>query len=262
MKEAFSDYNKRYINGTIHFRKANLIWADVNTDLKNKNILVMKEQGLGDEMMFSLALEDLSKTVKSAQVEVSDSLYDLFCTVYNYSNIIFISSKNMNTLSLNNLEIQTCIGDIFSWYYLRNLKSPKSLKIQEMNENGKIGICCSSLPEGSNAQEKNIMYTPFLKNPEQFIIVQKLTDKHPKKPDNINIINTSSFLDTYNQIKDLKCVISIDTSVAHLCGMLGIRCYVIMSDYYDWRWKHLDLYSSCTVHQEKDLPELLLSINS
>jgi ADP-heptose:LPS heptosyltransferase len=44
------------------------------------------------------------------------------------------------------------------------------------------------------------------------------------------------FSDTAALTEALDLVISVDTSVAHLCGALGKRCWVMLPFHPDWRW--------------------------
>ena len=44
------------------------------------------------------------------------------------------------------------------------------------------------------------------------------------------------FYDTANIIKQLDMVISIDSAVAHLSGALGVKTWVLLIKYADWRW--------------------------
>ena len=45
------------------------------------------------------------------------------------------------------------------------------------------------------------------------------------------------FSDTAAILKQLDCVVSVDTSMAHLCGALGIPVKVIIPFHaLDWRW--------------------------
>ena len=64
----------------------------------------------------------------------------------------------------------------------------------------------------------------------------------------------NDFSDTAGAIANADIVICNDTSVAHLAGAMGIKTYVILPEYYDWRW-HDDLskcywYDSIKLYQK------------
>ena len=65
--------------------------------------------------------------------------------------------------------------------------------------------------------------------------------------DKYNLIDLGStfkdFSDTAGAMENLDIVICNDTSVAHLAGAMGKKCYVILPKIYDWRW-HTDI-SKC-----------------
>ena len=46
----------------------------------------------------------------------------------------------------------------------------------------------------------------------------------------------NDFADTYDIIKDMDMVISIDTAVAHLSASMGKHTLVLLHKSYDWRW--------------------------
>ena len=56
-------------------------------------------------------------------------------------------------------------------------------------------------------------------------------------------------------MENLDLVICNDTSVAHLAGAMGKKCYVILPTHYDWRW-HTDIskcdwYDSIKLYRQK-----------
>jgi hypothetical protein len=54
----------------------------------------------------------------------------------------------------------------------------------------------------------------------------------------------NSFSDTAALISSLDCVVSVDTSVAHLAGVLGIRTFILLPFIPDWRWGSESDYSA------------------
>jgi hypothetical protein len=46
----------------------------------------------------------------------------------------------------------------------------------------------------------------------------------------------SDFADTAALVKQMDCVITVDTAIAHLAGALGVRTYLLLPYCPDWRW--------------------------
>ncbi len=55
---------------------------------------------------------------------------------------------------------------------------------------------------------------------------------------NINVCKKliNDFNDTANIITKLDLVITIDTSMVHLCGALGVETFLILGTNSEWRW--------------------------
>ncbi len=65
--------------------------------------------------------------------------------------------------------------------------------------------------------------------------------------------------DTAAIVSQLDAVVSVDTSVAHLAGALGIDCHVLLSSACDWRWRlgqaRTAWYDSLTLHRQERLDD-------
>ena len=69
---------------------------------------------------------------------------------------------------------------------------------------------------------------------------EKIKDKF----DVIDLGSTfSNFSDTAGALENMDLIISNDTSLVHLAGAMGKRCWVLLPHVYNWRW-HTDL-SKC-----------------
>ena len=67
------------------------------------------------------------------------------------------------------------------------------------------------------------------------------------------------YADTAALIASLGAVITVDTSVAHLAGALGVPCHVLLSKACDWRWRlgrsGTPWYDSLTLHRQERLDD-------
>ncbi|HET9147868.1 MAG TPA: tetratricopeptide repeat protein, partial [Acetobacteraceae bacterium] len=64
------------------------------------------------------------------------------------------------------------------------------------------------------------------------------------------------YAETAAVIANLDAVVTVDTSVAHLAGAMGIPCHVLLSFATDWRWQlrrpDSPWYASITLHRQAD----------
>lgn len=75
----------------------------------------------------------------------------------------------------------------------------------------------------------------------EWVCVQKiLNDQEKQWVKNNQILNFGAefndFDDTAALLSQLDLLISVDTSVAHVAGALGVKTYVLLPIIYDWRW--------------------------
>jgi ADP-heptose:LPS heptosyltransferase len=124
------------------------------------------------------------------------------------------------------------------------------------DKNFKIGICwqvnenCSSLATRTMAAQRSIklkQLIPLCTIPGTTIYcLQKFsgTEQLDDLPNEVKIItfdgdfdqSNGRFMDTAAVIKNLDLVITVDTSIAHLAGGLGVDTWLMRSSPTDWRW--------------------------
>lgn len=229
------ELGKKYYNGryrhqsstSVYFPNFPIPQFSKKEEFKDKNILVMNEQGLGDEIMFSSQLIKLSKIVKSATIKVSESLIDLFKEIYsNLDNIKFSSFDNISYEDIILYDGYLAFGDMF--FELYEFGDNISLNLYDNNElNGGIGVCWNTNIKSPNAKLRSV---------DRRVITDKLDNWTSLQYGEYGF-NPNNFLDTYNKIMKLKKVITVDTSIAHLAGLIGIDTDLIINNHYDWRWK-------------------------
>jgi hypothetical protein len=59
---------------------------------------------------------------------------------------------------------------------------------------------------------------------------------------------------TANYLKQIDLLVTVDTSIAHLAGALGVRTLLLLSKAYDWRWQK-KWYKSVEVIKQKTLDD-------
>lgn len=206
-------------------------------DLKGKRLVIYAEQGLGDSLHFSQYLPIL----KNLEVR-----FKLLCHA---SLVRYFSSLDFDCCSFEESHELT---DTFD-YQCPLLSLPYRLDITALPPRPtpcpfpttitRVGFCSS----GSQNFSNNHLRSP---QPSHF---QSLIDKTPvdwidlqPRQENdclfANVFNPIAphhdFFDTAKVIKTLDCVVTVDTSLAHLCGVMNVPTYLVLHCPPDWRWHH------------------------
>lgn len=228
--------------------KYNVSWYN-GEDLKNKRILVQQEQGFGDNIQFIRYVSKLNKMGAIVYIALKEELHKLFSTIPN----IHIVKDNE---TVNNIDYFTSLLDlpkIFYKYQDEFLHKTKYLSFIEENifnpKNEKklnIGFVWKGNPIHKGDKKRSIELNNFelLFKEKEFDFYSLQFDnnedlkKYMKSYTNIydckNLIK--DFNDTANIISKLDIVITVDTSMVHLCGALGIKTFLILSKNSEWRW--------------------------
>ena len=218
-------------------------------DLKDKNILVQQEQGFGDNIQFIRYLPKLVEMGANIYLGLKDELHELFSTIPN----IKIIGNHQNIENINYFVSLLDLPRILYKYqneflnkksYLTFIK--KDIFTLKNKDKLNIGFIWRGNPahkgdekrsiELSNFEElfKNNFYDFYSLQYENNEELSKYQEKYS------NIFDCKPFIknfnDTANIISKLDLVISIDSSMVHLCGALGIKTWLILGKNSEWRW--------------------------
>lgn len=239
------------------------------SSLKNKSILIWKEQGVGDEIMFSSfipkILKDTEVKASSITIECDKRLLQLFRR--SYPEITFreqTSPPDNNSLN-NEFDYHVPAGSLAKFLLVdfnvtedqqAFLKPDEEEKANFKTKYNKmwpykklIGISWKSKnPKKGNKRSISLdQWLPIISNDDyQFINLQ-----YGNVDDEIkNLINSSGIsifqdtdIDNYMdidkfsaQIAAMDLIISIDNSTVHIAGALGVPTWVMLDYVPDWRW--------------------------
>ena len=231
-------------------------------DLTNKTIYVYYEAGLGDTLMYFRYLKLLSKRCKKVYFKPQIALLSLFAENRGKTQIIMRFNERMAKESdyqcpIMSLPYLLGLDNKTIFYKSDKFLKPVKKKVQWYKENFfnnnklKIGIKWqgNTFIGGERAITADSFAKIFEIPNSQIYSVQVMEGSEQIKAlqDKYNLIDLGStfkdFSDTAGAIENLDIVICNDTSVAHLAGAMGKKCYVILPKYYDWRW-HMDI-SKC-----------------
>ena len=238
-------------------------WLGENLD--NKKILIISEQGIGDNIQF---------------------FRYLYCIKENYkAEIIFYTNKNLLYLFKNTpFKIVHDLDDINKIDYHQHLLSLPGIFY---NKNKKIKECINyiKINKINNEKWKNKL-TKFQKpviainwqGDKDFLSDESRSIKLLKfenilKLDKYNYIslqknfgveqiklykfenlitdlsseidlNGNTFEDTISILNNVNALITSDTAIAHLAGTLGVKTYLLLNFDQDWRWYIVDKFKS------------------
>ena len=224
------------------------IWNGEN--LKNKKILLWGEQGLGDEIIHSRCIPDISKQSQSCAYETSPRLAKLFSRSFPEVKVFSINKKSDNIIKEEPFDFHSSIIDI-NCSRIKKLEEIKPLtylkadpektetfrkRYLSISDNRPlIGISWSSF-NTFNAHFKSTtlnMWDSIFENSQfGFVNLQygdtSLEREELKNKNITNLINDESVdhmgdLDQVAaQISAMDLVITISNTTAHMAGALGV----------------------------------------
>jgi tetratricopeptide (TPR) repeat protein len=241
-------FSDRYVKGRLP------LWN--GEDITGKRIYVSKEQGFGDAIHFIRWLPELAKKAAHVTWLCEPALLKLFRHSFDLSNVTFVD--NAETIPdcdywLYQMSLPRLVDAVEAPY----LTPPYTPHIQ-LPEGIKVGLAWKGNPRHTNDANRSMQLAQFDCLPQNvtYVSLQKLNpDIYEISRSVLNVVEPltklGDFDETANIIEQLDLVISVDSSVAHLAGALGIPCWVILPyDGSDWRW---GLYGSKTTHLYNDM---------
>jgi tetratricopeptide (TPR) repeat protein len=220
--------------------------------LKGKRVLVLREQGIGDELLFSRVLEKFSKDVVFASIQVMEPLGLLFLNSFKHlENLNFFTNMNLPVEVVNLYDCYVPFGTLFDLYNRDGILEQNTLvplpnpilKLDKDKMN--IGICLSGNSQTRDYQRKMVDYISFINylsteaqlegKDIQFYNLQI----NEELPNTINIKDmVKDINDTANIIMGLDKVYSTDTAILHLSLLLGKDVTFLHRDYVSWIWNY------------------------
>ena len=224
-------------------------WSGLFEELPNKRLLVYGEQGLGDVVQFSRFLPLLINKGIKVILQIPLPLHRLF--VRYWPNLILMDSVAPYEGGFD----RYC--SLISLPHLLGIKAPpaqpwmitaNTLKTYKRTHKPKVGLVWSGLSvrdlERYTPTRRSIgleALLPILSQDVNFVSLQLNT-----KPEDRALMAQVGIEDISEQLTDfyetalvldtLDLLISIDTSVIHLAGALGVPAWVRLPTVSDYRW--------------------------
>lgn len=239
--ETFSPY---HYNKTIQAFNKDGVQA-----FKDKEILVFCEQGFGDTIMYARCLEKLCQIASKVLFAPQSAMYEMFKNQ--------LKELNKQNKFFSNLKILKDFPSEFD--YAMPICSLPLLCDIKLDEISKLRTPIIALEKPNNKIKKigifwftpNAINTDLLRNVDFIFLYNALKDLCCEiisfQVDGVNNVNLpqeienrgvklKNWNDTLDNLKDIDCIVSIDSAIAHLALALDIPTIVLLAPRFDWRW--------------------------
>ena len=252
--EGWKRYDTGFLVGQRQACKLPLpIWR--GEPLQGKHILVAGEQGLGDQVMFTSHLNVLQELGAKVTLSCEPRLLELFKN--SFKDIHVIESKSLNNCIALQHDFMIVVGSIYP--VLSQLDVPMSPKkaylfcqnTKPINSNKlKVGFSWKGGANLKDNRKRSVDLKHWLellsyKDVELFCLQHKLSDREENilsRNAQINLLEGISSDNDIDQliytISQMDLVITVDNTVAHFAGALGIDTWCLIPFSPDWRWGH------------------------
>lgn len=222
-------------------------WTDESLD--QKRLLIYLEQGFGDAIQYIRFLPALKQLGATTILQNNKPLHSLFESANGIDKLV-------TSIEAEDYDFHISIADLPSVFINKEediptktpyLIAPESDSVDI--DKHSIGLVWAGNPNHANDFNRScplkvLDNSGLFKNEKfTFYSLQRdhmtSDDKTLLASNNITDLSghLSTFGDTASIIQKMELVISIDTSVAHLAGALGARCWMLLPFLPDWRWQ-------------------------
>ncbi len=219
----------------------------------NQRLLVHCEQGLGDVLQFVRYLPCVKALGGTLILEAQKSLIPLLINLSVVDQLVPFSAQCPPSVAYDQytplLSLPRILGTTIATIprnipYLEPDKDKAAHWRKRVSGNGfKIGLVWSCSDTTSNRECHLATFEPLLRMPEvTFYGLQKGPGacQHTLLPEGLTLTNLEKthydFSDTAAIVANLDLLISVDTSVAHLAGAMGVPVWILLPYACDWRW--------------------------
>ena len=254
--EALELYESRLVFGSLetvayqHYLVAKAAFKQDSNVFTNKVIAVNCEQGFGDALMYGRCLSALCKVAKKVLFLPHTPMYPLFKTHFvkkGFENLEVLNTIPQNYDFLIPLTSIPYFLQLDSLEKITSLPSPiapfkASNKKRKKKRIGFFWHTNFALKENNTRNFSLEFFLNFLLDLKNVELVSLQVGEFalPKNIENAGA-HFKDWLETYDIVKTLDCVVGIDSSPAHLSAICGVPTLVILQPRFDWRF---GLYSA------------------
>jgi hypothetical protein len=251
MPDGWSDYEQR--RASLDPRYCHRPCWTGSQALSGRKILLYAEQGYGDTLQFCRYVPQIAALGAAVILEVQPPLVALLADLEGVAQIVAAGKPlpdfdyrcalmslphalqtTLETIPRTTPYLQSDVGRAKEW---------RSVLGERLGP--RIGLAWSGSPIHDNDHNRSMALAPLLAAlPAQFQYVSLQKDVRANDREALesssNLENVArelhDFSDTAALCESLDLVISVDTSVVHLCGALGKPCWLMLPYHPDWRW--------------------------
>jgi tetratricopeptide (TPR) repeat protein len=218
---------------------------------EGQTLLVYCEQGYGDCIHFVRYLPLIKPRGGEIVLGCSPELYPLFVSLKGVDKVIMEGDNfpncdfQVSLLSLPFLcstTLSTIPNEIPYIISLKNSHQHIDPIISLYNDFFRVGIVWAGSPTHKNDKERSIPFQMFqqladINNIRIFSFQKKGFSQECQQMNWIDLgVYFDDFSDTAYAAKQMNLIITVDTSVAHLSGAMGLPTWVLIPPVPDWRW--------------------------
>ncbi len=245
-EKGMSLYGLRYLETKMRESLKEKIW-NKSTEISDKKVLVYSNCGLGDTIMFCRYLPFLKETGSEIALQTDNELIDIL--KINYPDIpVYKKSKDiedfdtilqiMDSAYALNMDFNNIP---FAEGYLKadsnKIKSFKKLEIFNTKKL-KAGVFYQGNKRIFRNRALSYKYIEELAQLKGVQVYSFQIENNENETD--NIINLSSYIKDYSDTAALlNCIdllITIDSSIVHMAGALGVKTKLLIPQTAEWRW--------------------------
>ena len=223
---------------------------------KNSKILVLREQGIGDELLYGTMYYDLLNEFSNSVIECDERLIPLFKNSFssNKDKFVKLGTHSLDANKINDFNYIIYAGSLGRYFrndlnsfsqnpYIKNIENYKDLELDNIlnnNQGLKIGISWKSL-KNRYSSEKSLSLEDFenifkIKNSIIFNLqygdvnedLKNFTKKQDYKIITLETLDLfNNFSGLANLLKHLDLFVTVSNSTAHLAGALGVKTILI-----------------------------------
>jgi hypothetical protein len=243
------DINEMKVN-KFHIDSKLLLHVQDWKTIINSRVMIVSEQGFGDEILFSRVLPHAIPLMKKVGYCAKPELLPLF--KHNFpqmeytTNAEFIKPEATDWI-YRDYDIIMTIGDLFRAYVMEFKKTPPVNKIfSEFTDRIPVSRKSVAYVYKAGTQGDNGLLRSIPANTLKFLVPHGYKIFNFQMGDSLDYTENlysgiENFMDSANLLEGLSHVITVDTAFAHLALSMGKPTLVLRNKFMDWRWKN-DLY--------------------